>query len=420
LGVRKFLGGGIVPLTDLAIRRIKGADRPYKLADSNGLYLLVQPNGSRLWRHKFRFAGKEKSLAYGQYPEVSLAEARERRDDARRLLRRGVDPAAKRREAKRDARISAAAAFEAVAREWHEIMSDSWTDNHAGYVMRRLEADAFPTLGARPVIEVTASEVLDVLRKVERRGARELAHRLLQSMSAVFRYAIATDRAKSDPTRDLRGALKPVQHGNFAALDEKDLPEFMRRLSTNDARMFVRTRLALELLMRTFVRTGELIGARWEEFDLAKGDWSLPAGRMKRRREHIVPLATQVIELLTQLRAFDQESEFLFPGLGRKNATMSNNTVLAALERMGYKKKMTGHGFRALASTILNAQGFNPEAIERQLAHVERNKTRAAYNRNPHLHHLPERRRMMQHWSDYLDGIARGANVVPIRRTTGD
>jgi integrase len=409
-----------VPLTDLAIRRLTGTDRPYKLADSNGLYLLVQPNGSRLWRHKFRFAGKEKSLAYGQYPEVSLAEARERRDDARRLLRRGVDPAAKRREEKRDARVRAATAFEAVAREWHEIKSDLWTDNHAGYVLRRLEADAFPALGARPVSEVTASEVLDVLRKVERRGARELAHRLLQSMSAIFRYAIATDRAKSDPTRDLRGALKPVQHDNFAALDEKDLPEFMRRLATNESRMFTRTRIAVELLMRTFVRTGELIGARWDEFDLGKQEWTLPPGRMKRRREHIVPLSTQVVELLEQLRSEDQEGELLFPGMGRRNESMSNNTVLAALKRMGYQGKMTGHGFRALASTILNAQGFTPEAIERQLAHVEQNKTRAAYNRNPHLHHLPERRRMMQHWSDYLDGVARSANVVPIRPATVD
>jgi integrase len=409
-----------VPLTDIAIRRIKGTDRAYKLADSNGLYLLVQPNGSRLWRHKFRFAGKEKSLAYGQYPEVSLAEARERRDDARKLLRRGIDPAAKRREEKRDARISAATAFEAVAREWHEIMSDSWTDNHAGYVMRRLEADAFPALGPRAIADVTASEVLDVIRKVERRGARELAHRLLQSISAIFRYAIATDRAKCDPTRDLRGALKPVLHGNFAALDEKDLPEFMRRLATNESRMFARTRIAVDLLMRTFVRTGELIGARWEEFDLAKKEWTLPAGRMKRRREHIVPLATQVLELLEQLRHIDAEGELLFPGMGRRSESMSNNTVLAALQRMGYQGKMTGHGFRALASTILNAQGFNPEAIERQLAHVERNKTRAAYNRNPHLHHLPERRKMMQHWSDYLDGIARGANVVPMRRPMGD
>jgi integrase len=407
-------------LADLAIRRTKATDRPYKLADSHGLYLLVKPNGSRLWRHKFRIAGKEKSLAYGQYPEVSLAEARERRDDARRLLRHGVDPAAKRREDKRDARVRAATAFEAVAREWHEIKSDSWTDNHAGYVLRRLEVDAFPALGVRPVAEVAASEVLDVLRKVERRGARELAHRLLQSMSAVFRYAIATDRAKSDPTRDLRGALKPVQHGNFAALDEKELPEFMRRLATNESRMFPRTRIAVELLMRTFVRTGELIGARWEEFDLAKKEWTLPPGRMKRRREHIVPLATQVVELLEQLRLEDQETEVLFPGMGRRNESMSNNTVLAALKRMGYHGKMTGHGFRALASTILNAQGFDAEAIERQLAHVERNKTRAAYNRNPHLHHLPERRRMMQHWSNYLDGLARGANVVPFRRAAGE
>lgn len=409
-----------MPLTDIAIRRIKGADRAYKLADSNGLYLLVQPNGSRLWRHKFRFAGKEKSLAYGKYPEVSLAEARERRDDARRLLRRGIDPAAARREEKRDARVRNATAFEAVAREWHEVKSDMWTDNHAGYVMRRLEADAFPALGVRAIAEVTASEVLDVIRKVERRGARELAHRLLQSISAVFRYAIATDRVKSDPTRDLRGALKPVQHGNFAALDEKDLPEFMQRLVTNESRMFLRTRIAVDLLMRTFVRTGELIGARWEEFDLAKQEWTLPPGRMKRRREHIVPLSTQVVGLLEQLRSNDQEGDLLFPGMGRRNESMSNNTVLAALKRMGYQGKMTGHGFRAMASTILNAQGFNAEAIERQLAHVERNKTRAAYNRNPHLHHLPERRRMMQHWSDYLDGIARGAKVVPIRRSTGE
>lgn len=405
-----------MPLTDLAIRRTEPRSRPYKLADERGLALIIRPNGSRSWRLKFRFGGKEKSLSFGQWPEVGLAEARRRRDDARLLLRDGVDPAARRREARHDARVREETAFEAVAREWHAMRSPEWSESHAGYVLRRLEADVFPALGARPVDEIKAPEILKVLRKIERRGAGELARRLLQSISAVFRYAVSTSRAESDPTRDLRGGLGKVEHTHYAALDEKELPEFLRRLTINDVRMFETTRLAMLLMLHVFVRTSELIEAPWSEFDFEAREWNIPAERMKKHRPHIVPLSDQVVAMLYVLRSEHPDSRYLFPSAGGRAVTMSNGAILMALRRMGLKGRMTGHGARAIASTILHEMQFSPLAIERQLGHVEKSKTASAYNRKYERDALPERRRMMQAWSDYLDGIAKGATVIPLRR----
>jgi len=399
-------------LTDVQVKKAKPRETPYKLTDGLGMYLLVQPSGSRLWRFRYRFGGKEKLLALGWYPDRTLAQARKDRKSARDLLHDGIDPAARRKEGKRDARVRAATAFEAVAREWHTKQLDRWTENHAGYVLRRFEADVFPKLGARPISEIQPPEILDVLHTVERRGAREIAHRLSQSIGAVFRYAIGGGRATSDPTRDLRGQLKPVNHERYAALTAKELPEFLRRLESNEARLYLQTRLALKLLVLTFVRTGELIGARWNEFDLDGAEWRIPPERMKMREGHIVPLSKQAIAILLQLRALNPDRDLVFPNQARPDAPMSGNTMLFALGRMGYRRKATGHGFRATASTILNEHGFSSDAIERQLAHAERNKSRAAYNR---ALYLPERRKMMQHWADYLDGIAAGASVSGAR-----
>ncbi len=399
-------------LTDVQVKNAKPRERPYKLTDGLGMYLLMQPSGSRLWRFKYRYAGKEKLLAFGTYPDRTLAQARKDRRVARDLLADGIDPAAKRKDDKLNARVRAVTAFEAVAREWHTNQLDRWTEDHAGYVLRRFEADAFPKLGARPITEIQAPEILDVLRLVERRGAREIAHRLSQSIGAVFRYAIATGRLKSDPTRDLRGALKPVNHERYAALTAKELPEFLQRLESNNARLYLQTRLALRLLILTFVRTGELIGARWNEIDLDAAEWRIPPERMKMREGLIVPLSRQALATLLKMRTLSPDRDLVFPNQARPDAPMSNNTMLFALGRMGYKGKATGHGFRATASTILNEHGFSRDAIERQLAHAERNKSRDAYNR---ALYLPERRKIMQHWADYLDGIAAGASVSGTR-----
>ena len=263
-----------------------------------------------------------------------------------------------------------------MAREWHTKQFDQWTENHAGYVLRRFEADAFPKPGARPIAEIQPPEILEVLQAVERRGAREIAHRLSQSIGAVFRYAIGGGRATSDPTRDLRGQLKPVNHERYAALTAKELPEFLRRLESNDARLYLQTRLAPKLLVLTFVRTGELVGARWSEIDLDGAEWRIPPERMKMREGHIVPLSRQAMATLLKMRTLNRDRDLVFPNQARPDGPMSNNTMLFALARMGYKGKATGHGFRATASTILNEHGFNSDWIERQLAHGERNKVR--------------------------------------------
>jgi len=352
----------------------------------------------------------------GQYPDRTLAQARKDRKAARDLLHDGVDPAAKRREDKLNASIRAATSFESVARSWHAKQLDDgeWTEGHADTVMRRLEAYVFPKLGARPIAEIKPPEILYVLRLVEERPAREVAHRLWQTIGAVFRYAIGKGQLESDTTRDLRRQLKKVSHEPYAKLEAEELHEFFRRLESNEARLYLQTRLALRLLILTFVRTGELIGARWSEINLSGAEWRIPPERMKMRLLHIVPLSRQALAILLRLRALNPDRDLVFPNQARPDAPMSNNTMLFGLARLGYKGHATGHGFRATASTILNERAeeedafFSKDAIERQLAHKERNKSRAAYNA---AEYLPARRKMMQWWADYLDGKARGANV---------
>jgi integrase len=400
-----------VPLSDIAVRRAKPRERPYKLTDERGMYLLVSPTGAKLWRLKYRFAGKEKTLALGAYDEVTLAEARTARDDARKLLRDGVDPSAVKRQKKLDQRIRAENTFETVAKEWHAKRLAGWTADHAERVLSSLKADVFPALGTRPIAEIRPPELLDVLRVVEKRGALEVASRLKQRCRAVFRYAIATGRAESDPTRDLDGALKTPKRENYAALDASELPAYLGKLAAYDGHP--QTRLALRLLAYTFVRTTELRAAEWSEFDEGAAEWRIPAARMKMRDEHIVPLSRQSLAVLAELRALNGHRRYVFMNLVDHEKFMSENTMLYAIYRMGYHSRATGHGFRATASTILNEQGFKSDVIERQLAHAERNKVRAAYNR---AQYLPERRKMMQHWADYLDALESGADVVPLHK----
>ena len=400
-----------MPLTDKAVRNLRPQARPYKITDGHGMYLLVSPKGAKYWRLKFRHGGKEKLLALGVFPEIGLAEARRRRAKARALLYEGDDPCAVRQAKKRMALLLAGNSFETVAREWYENQRDGWSDSHAGQVLVRLQRELFPRLGARPIAEIDAPELLYVLRGIEKRGALELTSKVRIVAGQVFRYAIATGRAKYDPSRDLKGALKVREERHYARLSEADLPEFLAKLDAYDGNTM--TRLALKLLVLTFVRTGELRAAKWTEFDFDKREWRIPAERMKTRAEHLVPLSTQSLDALEQLQAITPRREHVFPNEHHPRNCMSENTILFALYRMGYRGRATGHGFRATASTILNEQGWDADVIERQLAHKEANKVRAAYH---HAEYLAERRKMMQAWADYLDGLAAGANVTPIRK----
>ena len=398
-------------LTNTAIRGLKAREMPYKLSDGKGLYLLISSTGSRYWRLKYRYAGKEKVLALGVYPDVTLAEARDGRDDAKRLLRAGKDPVATRRRKRRAAESDAANTFEAIAREW--AGKQRWIPSHTDRVLRSLEQDIFPELGAEPISTVTAQDLLAVLLKAEKRGVTETVHRLLQRSGAVFRYGIASGYCSSNPGADLRGALTPHKATSQLALSAADLPEFLRKLDAYDGRP--ETRIGLWLLALTFVRPGELRAAEWSEFDLEVPEWRIPAERMKMGDEHVVPLSRQAVEALNELRPLTGHSRFLFPNRANHTKCMSENTLLYAMYRMGYHGRATSHGFRVTASTILNEQGWRPDVIERQLAHAERNKVRKAYNR---ASYLAERREMMQAWADFLDGLAAGAEVIALYGNT--
>jgi integrase len=385
---------------------------PYKLTDERGMYLLVKPNGSRWWRFDYRRpgTGKRNTLSLGTYPDVSLKKARERRDAARKLLADGIDPGDKRKAE----RIAGGETFEAVAREWFAKHSPNWKAGHADKIIRRLERDVFPWIGAKPVASLTAPDVLAVLRRIDSRGARETAHRASQNVGQVMRYAVATGRADMDPTAMLRGAIPPARAVHFASITDPDRIGELLRAIDQYAGYYV-TRAALQLAPLVFVRPGELRQAEWAEIDLDAAEWRIPAERMKMGALHIVPLASQAVAILRDLQPLTGSGRLVFPSLRSHDRAMSENTVNAALRRLGYDgDTMTGHGFRSMASTLLNEQGWHRDAIERQLAHAERDAVRAAYN---YAEHLPERRKMMQAWADYLHTLRQGSRkVVPIKR----
>lgn len=400
-------------LTAKQIANSKPLHRPQRLWDSNGLYLEVAPTGGKWWRFKYRYRGREKRLSLGTFPTVQLREARDARDDARRLLAAGKDPSAERQADKRQQKHAAANSFECVALEWHAKRCAVWTKRHAADVLRRLENNLFPDLGDTPIEAIGAPALLAAARKVEARGAHDLSHRMVGVAGQVFKYAVATGRCERDPSGDLRGALTPHKPRNHHAVKPEELPALLRAIATYHTIGDLQTELALRLLAYTFVRTGELIGAQWAEFD--GSTWTIPAERMKGQAEHVVPLSRQAIEVLAELRALAGDSRFVLPGRN-PDKPISNNTLLFALYRLGYKSKMTGHGFRAVASSVLNETGFRADVIERQLAHQEQNRVRAAYNR---AEYLPERRQMMQQWADLIDAQAAGAGVVPLKRRGG-
>jgi integrase len=395
-------------LTDTRIRNAKPKPKSYKLSDGGGMYLLVSPDGGRYWRMDYRFAGKRRTLALGVYPTVTLSDARGRREEARMSLAKDVDPSTVKKATKRTAKLAGKNTFEAVAQEWIANQRGRLSPAYCASMLARLEADIFPQIGSRPIAEIDAPELLDALRKVEKRGAIETARRLRQYCGQVFRYAIVTGRLKYDPSADLKGALKsPGRTRGHMAMPLGEVPNFVKSLSSYEGDP--RTRLALRLIVLTFARTTELRAARWSEFENLEGNaplWRIPGERMKMKREHIVPLAPQAIVVLYELRSLPgaENSPFLFPSPSREGY-MSNNTMLYALYRMGYHGRATVHGFRAVASTALNEMGFRPDVIERQLGHQEQNEVRAAYNR---AEYISERRAMMNHWANHLDAMGVG------------
>jgi integrase len=403
-----------MPLTNPACQNAMcpQGKRHARYADGQGLYLEVLPNGGKYWRLKYRFGGKEKRLALGVYPEVTLAKARAARTAARDQLGKDIDPSAAKQERKLARRLAIGTSFEAVARDWFAHWSGARSERHATYVLRRLEADVFPVVGSKPIAEVTAPQLLAMAKKIESRGALDIAKRSLQTCGQVFRYAVAHGVIERNPAADVRpgDALKPRKKQNYARLDARDLPELLRKIEGYEGTPY--TRFALKLMALTFVRTSELIAAPWSEFDLEAAEWRIPGGRMKMGTPHIVPLSTQAVEVLKCLHELRGGTGLLFPGERDHEKPMSNNTLLFALYRMGYRGRMTGHGFRGIASTVLHEQGYRHDVIELQLAHQERDDVSAAYN---HATYLPQRRKMMQAWADHLDALRKGAKVLPFK-----
>lgn len=400
-------------LSDTKARNAKPKEKQYKLFDSNGLFLLVAPAGGKWWRFKYRFGGKEKLISFGTYPEVSLAQARDRRDEARKQVAAGVDPSQVRK-AKKAAKAQDENTFEVVAKEWFEKFKPNWAPSHADKIESRLEKDVFPYIGKRPIIDITPPELLTVLRRIESRGALDTAHRARTTCGQIFRYAVATGRAERDAAADLRGALPPARSTHLAAITEPDKVAGLLRAIDGYQGSFV-TRCALRLAPLLFVRPGELRHMEWSEIDLESAEWSIPGDKMKAKEPHLVPLSNQAIEILKEIQPLTGAGRYVFPSARTSKRPMSNNAILAALRRMGFEKgEMTGHGFRAMARTILDeVLQVRPELIEHQLAHAVRDPLGRAYNRTTHLE---ERRKMMQTWSDYLEGLEEGAQVIPLKR----
>jgi len=389
-------------LNEARIRASRPKDRPYKVFDERGLFLLVTPSGGRLWRFRYRLGGVEKLLTLGAYPDVSLKRAREKRDDARRLVADEVDPSAKRQAE----RMAQADTFEAIGTEWLNLQRAKLVAETISILEARLKTYLYPYLGSRPISAIPVQELLAVLRRIEARGKNETAHRVRSLASRVWRYAVVTGRAERDITTDLRGALAPVKARNFAAIvDPARVGELLRAIHGYQGHGVVAA-LALKLAPLVFVRPGELRAAEWSEFDLDGAEWRIPGAKMKMGEQHIVPLSRQAVAILQEVHPLTGRGRYVFPSLLTRDRPMSENTINAALRRLGYAgSEQTGHGFRSMASTLLNEQGFPPDVIELQLAHTERNKVRAAYNK---AQRLAERRNMMQSWADYLDGLRAG------------
>ncbi|EJG2975389.1 tyrosine-type recombinase/integrase, partial [Escherichia coli] len=378
-----------MPLNDMQIRRAKPEAKAYTLGDGQGLSLLVEPNGSKSWRFRYRYAGKPKMISLGVYPTITLAEARARRDEARKIVAEGKNPSEVRKEQKLALRIQSENAFEKIAREWHQMKSAKWSAGYASDIIEAFQNDIFPYVGTRPVGEIKPLELLNVLRKIEKRGALEKMRKVRQRCSEVFRYAIATGRAEFNPAADLSSALEVHKSNHFPFLKSDEIPDFLRALDSYAGSRLVQ--IATKLLMVTGVRTIELRAALWQEFDLDNAIWEIPAERMKMRRPHLVPLSTQVLGFLNELKSMTGNYRYVFPGRNDPNKPMSEASVNQLIKRIGYAGKLTGHGFRHTLSTILHENGFNTAWIEMQLAHVDKNTIRGVYN---HAQYIEDRKKM--------------------------
>lgn len=409
-------------LSDVKVRNAKPAEKQIKLSDGDGMYLLITPNGGKCWRLKFRFGGKEKVLALGTYPEISLADARQRREDARKLLAKGVDPGAVKAAQKAAKGDLAANTFEIIAREWHaeHMKVKKISEEHAVNTMNRLEKDVFPWIGKKPILEVKASEIKAVLDRIKDRGVVETARRVKTIIGQVYRHAIKTDRAMYDITAGLKGHLPSVRDTRkhmSAITDPKELAPLLKAIDIYSGSFIVRC--ALKIAPMVFVRPGELRKAEWSEFDFEKREWIIPAEKMKMKVAHIVPLSDQVIEVLEELKPLTGSGRYLFPSVRTTQRPMSDNTINAAFKRMGFDgDTIVGHGLRATARTLIHeVLGFTPDAIEAQLAHIVPDRLGRAYNRTSHL---AERRKIMSQWSEYLEGLKQGAKVIPFKKATGE
>ncbi|MCD1125606.1 tyrosine-type recombinase/integrase [Jinshanibacter sp. LJY008] len=394
-------------LTARQVDTAKPKDKSYKLSDGGGLYLEVSVNGSRYWRMKYRFAGKEKRLSFGVYPDISLANAREKREAAKKILAAGNDPGEVKKAEKLAQKQLTENTFEAIAREWHTSKADRWSIRYRDEIISTFESDIFPFIGKRPITEIKPMELLEALRRMEKRGALEKLRKVRQRCGEVFRYAIVTGRAEYNPAPDLASALTPHQKNHFPFLKADELPHFLRDLSGYTGSVI--TKLATKFLILTAVRTQEMRFARWEDIDFENSVWHVQVEIMKKRRPHIVPLSQQAIDILNQLQPITGRYPLVFIGRNDHSKPISKESVNQVIELLGYKGQTTGHGFRHTMSTILNEQGYNSDWIEIQLAHVDKNNTRGTYN---HAQYLDGRRDMLQWYADYMDDLERGGNVV--------
>ncbi|EPT9140330.1 tyrosine-type recombinase/integrase [Klebsiella michiganensis] len=388
-----------MPLNDMQIRRAKPEAKAYTLGDGQGLSLLIEPNGSKSWRFRYRYAGKPKMISLGVYPTITLADARSRRDDARKLVAEGKNPSEVRKEQKIALQTESESAFEKIATEWHQMKSAKWSAGYASDIMEAFQNDIFPYVGTRPIGEIKPLELLNVLRKIEKRGALEKMRKVRQRCSEVFRYAIATGRAEFNPAADLSSALEVHQSNHFPFLKADELPDFLRALDSYTGSRIVQ--IATKLLMITGVRTIELRAALWSEFDLDNAIWEIPAERMKMRRSHLVPLSTQALDLLNELKMMTGNYRYVFPGRNDPNKPMSEASINQLIKRIGFSGRVTGHGFRHTFSTILHEKGYSSAWIELQLAHIDKNSIRGTYN---HAQYIEGRREMIEWYANIIFG----------------
>ncbi|HHU4723136.1 TPA: tyrosine-type recombinase/integrase [Klebsiella quasipneumoniae] len=396
-----------MPLTDLEIRRSKPLEKPYTLNDGNGLSLLIEPNGSKGWRFRYRFDGKPKMLSLGTYPLTSLTDARQKRDEAKKLVAAGINPSDVRKRDKRDRQNEISNTFEAIAREWYEKRIDRWSVSYSEEMLKTFEADVFPYIGGRPIVEIKPMELMGVLSRLDERGATEKLRKVRQRCGEVWRYAIVTGRAEYNPAPDLASAFSPHKKEHYAFLKTEELPEFFRTLNTYSGSIVVK--LAMRLQVLTGLRPGELRQGQWSEIDFEKRLWEVPPARMKKRRPHCVPLSDQAIAILEQLKPITGQYPFIFPGRIHHSKPISEMAMNVLIRRIGYAGRVTGHGFRHTMSTILHEQGYNTAWIETQLAHVDKNSIRGTYN---HAQYLDGRREMLQWYADYMAALENGENVV--------